>query len=326
MDRRLIKKAFKRFWRKNQLRYKGARPGVSIGEIARASEKRNRSKTLPYFDLWNEIYDEYVSWVFSLLTVQYQELRRRRLKGRRYQFHRATAILLFRIFSDLLSIRILCRAGFDVAAKGLTRSTIEHIDTLALIIRTPTIAREFNKSERNEISNKFWHTYLTRGKARAVLRQIWKERLGEDFEADGFDEWLYRHHDVLGMSIHPSFSGSVFSAITLGSKSTDKWMGFLGDRADISADTFYELILHIWKIQMLFPDFPFLHESSNGLAARYNKCDELHRHVKIGGRILASTLISIWDPKISGHFFRKLDVSDVFPPQKSRRRRKYGPL
>ena len=233
MDKKQLRRIFRRVWRRNKLIGGGARPGVSIERIVNFSAKRSRAKNLPYFDLWNELYDEYVSWILSLLTVQYAELKKRRLKSRPYQFHRATSVLLFRVFSDLVAIRILCRAGFDVAAKSLTRSTIEHIDALVLIIHSPSIAKEFNKSDSKERSNAFWHKHISRGKVRKLSLEIWKSRLGEEFDADAWDDWLYNFHGVLGMSIHPSFSGGIFSALSLGSMSEDKWIGFLGDRADI---------------------------------------------------------------------------------------------
>jgi hypothetical protein len=274
MQRRQIQKILRRLWRKNGLLFDGSRPGVSIREITRHSERRNRTKKLAQFELWNEIYDEYVSWVFSLTTIVYSELKKRyKSKGLPYQFFRAQSVLLFRILADLLSIRILCRAGFDVAAKTLARSTIEYIDTLVFLTLDPGVAGEFNRSTKNEVSNAFWHKYIARKKIRTAVVPVWKKMFGDEFDAEGWDKWLYQYHDVLGMSVHPSFSGGVFSALTLGSGSDDPWIGFLGDRADISTDTFYHLVIHIWKLTLIFPDFPFQNDVAKKLVVRYDKSD-----------------------------------------------------
>lgn len=117
MNKNEIRRIFKRLWRRNKLDFKGRRPGVSIQALAGFSERRNRRKKIEHFELWNEIYDEYVSWLFSVITIQYAELKKRDSKGDGVQFYRATNAILFRIFSDLLAICILCRSGFDVAAR-----------------------------------------------------------------------------------------------------------------------------------------------------------------------------------------------------------------
>jgi hypothetical protein len=322
MDKAEIRRIFRRLWREKKLNFKGKRPGVSIRNLVDRSEVRNRKKKLEHFELWNEIYDEYLSWVLSVLTIQYAELKRRRSKGNWYQFHRAACALLFRIFSDLLAVRILCRADFDVAAKALTRSTVEYIDTLALLVQSPSIAAEFNKTNSNERSNAFWHKYLSKNKPRRLFLDAWRSRMGSEFDAERWDRWLYDFHGVLGMSLHPSFSGGVFSALTLRSLSKDNWPGFMGDRANISIDTFYHLIVHIWKVMLLFPDFPFHNRDSSRFGVRYVEKDELHRHVRIGGKVLLGFLPMIWDPKVNALFFHKIDSSDIFPRRGGRRNKK----
>jgi hypothetical protein len=221
-----------------------------------------------------------------------------------------------------LAIRRLCRDGFDVAAKTLSRSTIEHIDTLALIILQPAIAREFNRLKHNKASNAFWHKYLSRGKGWKTLAPVWKDKFGQDFDADGWIEWLYGHHDVLGMSVHPSFSGGMFSAVTLGSGTTDTWLGVFGDRADISADTFYDLIIHVWKLTLLASGFPFSNPRHANLAIKFDQKSEFHQHVQVGGDILFELLVSMWDPKVRRAFFKKPDTSNIWPVTKKRRKKR----
>jgi hypothetical protein len=183
VDRPQFRRAMRRLWRKNRVQLGSGRPGVSIGELVAESEKRSRRKTLAQFDLWNEFFDEYASWTLSLATVLFSELRRcKSNRSRRYQFYRALSVLSFRILADLLGIRLLCRAGFDVAAKTLARTTIEHIDVFALIASRPDLATRFNKSDDNKISNAFWHEHVARGKIRKLLLPRWLQIFGADFD------------------------------------------------------------------------------------------------------------------------------------------------
>jgi hypothetical protein len=317
----------KRIWRRNSLAFGAGRPGIAVQAIQKMSASRNNKKKLDQFDLWNEIYDEYVSWILSLLIVCYSELKRYRT-GRSLprEFFRATSVLLFRVFSDLMAIRNLCRSGFDVAAKTLSRSTIEHIDTLVLIINEPTLAREFNKLNSNKASNLFWHRYIARGKVWKVVSPIWKRRFGDEFDAETLINWMYDYHGILGMSVHPSFSGGAFSALALGSGSEDSWLGIFGDRADISADTYYYLVVHIWKLTILVEGFPFSNPGKKGLVVRYSHRKEFHRHVRGGGSVLFDLLLTIWDPKVAKIFFKKLDTSHIWPskPAKKISRRRAG--
>ena len=290
------------------------------------SARRNGRKKLPYFDLWNEIYDEYLSWLFSLSIVLYAHLRKQR-RGRSlsYEFYRAVTILLFRIIADLLAIRLLCRSGFDVAAKVVARSTIEHIDVLILVIREPEISKIFNRLDNNQASNAFWHKHVSRGKVWKILAPVWKEKFGPDFNSIGWMDWLYRHHEVLGMSVHPSFSGSVFSTLTLGSGTNDNWLGFLGDRAEISTDTFYSVALHVWKLTVVAESFPFSIAARKELAVHYIAKDEFHRHAKIGGELLASMLVTFWDKRVRKEIFKKVDTSNIWRRKKNNRRARTKP-
>jgi hypothetical protein len=131
-------------------------------------------------------------------------------------------------------------------------------------------------------------------------------------------DWLYNYHGVLGMSVHPSFSGGLFSALALGSGTQDKWLGIFGDRADISADTYYRLILHIWKFTVVADGFPFSGVAQKKLAVRYNSTNEFHRHTKIGSKVLLGLLVSFWDPRVRKEFFRNPDMSNIWPAKKAR--------
>lgn len=72
---------FKRFLRK---KWKDAgcklgrdrRPGIAPGDLTKHSEKRSKRLQDPHFDLWIAIYDEFVSWLVSLLTVAHWSNRR----------------------------------------------------------------------------------------------------------------------------------------------------------------------------------------------------------------------------------------------------------
>lgn len=316
MDRKALKSLFNGIYRKNGIVSGKTNPGSLIADFARLSAKRNRAKKLQHFDLWNEIYDEYFSWILSVNISIYSNLKsemRSTNVSCNKELQLSINMLFMRLVADLFSVRMLCREGFDVSAKVLARTTVEHIDLIILLLTKPSLSSEFWGADTPEESNKFWHKYIKGGKVSAVQKELIRSRLGEDIPDSALYDVLYDFQPILGASTHPSQLASMFSALSIGSGSTDNWLGIFGDRAEISCDTFYHLVLHMWKISFLFPDFPFGNEHMEMLGLSYSADDKFNRHAKEGGAILAGFLPRIWDPEISTWFFKEYDVSNIWP-------------
>ncbi|WP_154661156.1 hypothetical protein [Microvirga lotononidis] len=284
-----------------------------MSELARLAARRNRLKKLEHFELWNEIYDEYVSWVISVASSIYLPLKNEGEFEGNVELRLSVTMLFFRLVSDLLSVRILCREGHDVAAKVIARTAVENIDLIILLLKKPELAIDFWNAEDTKRSNDFWHKNVKGEKARKVQKDILRVRLNNDDAASSIYDWMYEFHAILGASTHPSQLGAMFSVLAIGSGTTDNWLGMFGDRAEISCDTYSHLVTHIWKIGFYFKGFPFDDENASRLGLKYSEENTLNRHAKVGGETLTSFLVGVWHPERTDLFFKDYDVSNIWP-------------
>jgi hypothetical protein len=229
-------------WRANGVLKKGQRrPGLAIQDIVRAGATRNRPIRIERLESWLVVFDEVASWYLSLFTICLTAIRSRR--GRlSLPLARSTAVLVAKIFADLLAIRRLVVEGFDVGAQAVLRSTIEHIETLALLFLDPSLAIEFEQTKDNNTSNQFWNRHLRRGRVRKLLRREMDTLLGDNAAAD-LDDVIYRDRDNLSMTSHPSMMGGFFAYASLGNPLQDNWPGIFGARSDGSWQTLYSPVL-----------------------------------------------------------------------------------
>jgi hypothetical protein len=312
IDAKFFRRQLRRLWKENGLKFEGRQPGLEIQQLMKISRRRSSKQKLQHFDLWNAIYDEYCSWLLSVSAVVNNSLQSEAIEDKEVKrFFGASCIVLWRIISDLLAIRELCNAGFDRSAKPLVRVAIEHIDLLYLLFKRPDLAEEFLASDLNEDTNKFWYTHLRGKKVRKYMISDWKELFESEESAIGFDEWLYSRHDVLSQATHPSFPGSWSATYVPVSKGQDPWLGYLGEKSDISANTFSEVCTHVWKLMFLLNKFPFEVEGHSALSLPYKSDDELHSHVKEGGRALIGMFISFSAPEVANLFYHEVDTADV---------------
>jgi len=311
MDATFFRRCLRRLWKANGLKFEGKRPGLEVQNLVRLSRQRSSSRKLRHFELWQAIFDEYCSWIISVSAVVNTAINREEVSNREAgRFFAASCLVLWRIISDLLAIRALCNAGFDTSSKPLVRVAIEHIDLLYLLNRRPDLVEEFLASDLNEETTKFWHTYLKGKKVRRHMISDWEKTFGSLAGASGFDEWLYSRHDVLSQTTHPTFPGSWSATYVPNPKGQDPWLGYLGEKSDISANTFSEICAHIWKLMFLLEKFPYEVEGYPALSLLYKCDDELHSHVREGRRALIGMFVSFSDPSAVDLFWRNLDLPD----------------
>jgi hypothetical protein len=313
MDARFFRRRLRWLWKQNGLKFSGGRPGLEIENLIRISRKRSSKQKLQHFDLWRAIYDEYCSWVLSLASVINRAIINEQIDGdAAKKFYAVTCIVLWRIVSDLMAIRTLCNTGFDTSAKPLVRVVIEYIDLIYLLNKKPELTEEFSSAEWNEEANAFWHKYLKSKKVRNHMISEWKAVFHSEVHARGFDEWLYGRHDVLGLATHPSFTGSWFATYVPDVKAQEPWLGYLGEKSDVSANTFSEVSTHIWKLMFLLDTFPFEVNGHPSLSLPYQSDSEFHSHVRDGRRALIGMFVSLSDPEVVNLFYPKADA-DEFP-------------
>ncbi|MBS0269841.1 MAG: hypothetical protein JSS54_12780, partial [Proteobacteria bacterium] len=144
------------------------RMGINTADLIKHSEKRNKSLKDPHFELWIEVYDEFISWLVSLVTVAHWSKCKEPYHPTDYE--KAIVILLMRIVSDSLAIRHLMLLGFDAAARTQVRTTTEHIEVVAAILDDPAMGAEFCKGRDATSANKFWKAYLSKHKIRPRIK------------------------------------------------------------------------------------------------------------------------------------------------------------
>ncbi len=213
------------------------RMGICTAQLTNHSAKRSRRLQDPHFDLWIAVYDEFVSWLVSLVTVAHWNNCKEPYEPTDYE--KAIVLLLMRIVSDSLAIRHLMLLGFDAGAKTLVRSTTEHMEVMAAILDDPTMGIEFCKSRDEITANKFWKAYLSKHKVRPRIKNIWlKFFRGEHDAAKFFANWGSNDYPQLSAIAHPSFMGCVHAVIPAkASYSDEKWLGMWGDKSLASIGT-----------------------------------------------------------------------------------------
>lgn len=283
--------------------------GVKISDLVAESAKRSNESNRPFVDLWIAILDEQISWFVSLQSVFMGS----RKDGFRTDFERSVIVLLAKIISDSLAIRMLVNGGFDISARTILRTLSEYMEVLVALLHRPDFAGEFVKSDTPESAQQFWQSALRGGKIRRRVEAAWLEIFDNNNDsASWFANWGRGALPLLSGLAHPSFSGGVFSAIPLQTSYVgDNWLGFLGEKSDMSAETIYIYSQFSFPIFLLSQSFPF-EESEYYSFVEYEESNELHKHVKIGRTVIASIILSIGSGKNDENVRPNLDVS-IFP-------------
>lgn len=83
-----------------------------------------------------------------------------------------------RLASDLWAIIELVEFGFDLQARALTRSYLEHIDVLICCIDDRSLTGEFIQAFEPEDANAFWHRHVSKNRAKAKVASIIGSKIG----------------------------------------------------------------------------------------------------------------------------------------------------
>ena len=303
-----------KLWAKHGCDYfRDRRPGISISELVELSEQRNRELDLPSLDLWIAIFDEYISWQISLLTVFYG---RRKVPALSTNFDKSVTMLLMKTIGDSLALRHLILLGFDTAAKTLLRSTAEYMELLVAILSDPSLADEFSNTDTPARAKQFWEKQLRSKLIRQKLKAAWRKHFPNNEyreTVDWFADWGSTSNAVLSALVHPSFAGGMFTAVPLKQSydDDDDWLGIWGSKADSSVDTIAMYGSFMFPLLFLNSGFPFedFDEYMTEGNIKYNKDNSLHAHVKVGRSVLASLILSLNDEKNNSLVFPEIDFS-----------------
>jgi hypothetical protein len=180
---------------------------ISPGEDLRLeiSRRRKARKVIPSdIELWLIFFDEAISFWLVVWTTY-----RLKIEGPADKRSICLMALAGRVFQDMVCVRELVVQGFFVQSNVVTRSLIEAIDVMHLINSRSELAIEFEKIAENSESSEFWHKYCSRDKIGKIVRERWLWFFdGDEDAASAFHSWRDGYLDLMGMSVHPSFSAS----------------------------------------------------------------------------------------------------------------------
>ena len=282
-----------------------ARMGVEIGELVASSIERNKKLDAPYLDLWVAILDEMNSWLVSLLSAVYPPAQTRDMPMN--DFERSVVVLVGKLIADTTALRHLIVLGFDGSARTLLRSITEYIHVVVALIDDPPLASEFVAAETPQTANDFYFKQLARGRLYKRLEAAWASFLKSGGDAaKWFADQQRRQGTLLSGTAHPSFAGGTQAVMGFIEAAPDEnWLGHWGAKSNLSvatialyADSFLPLVL--------LSDYPFGgFDTVLTKPIRYNSADEMHRHVKLGRRVLVSLILSL---------NKESNVAHIYPP------------
>lgn len=181
---------------------------LSLGEEIRREvikKRRAKPKKVPHdIELWLSFLDEMLGFWLFVWALYRQEVEEEKPS-------RVSSICLMtlagRVFNDLVCVHDLISSGFFVQSNAIARSTIEEIDVMQLLNLEPDLAQNFRATEGNETAARFWHTYCSRNKIHRKVKERWIWLFkGEESSAEAFHKLRLNYLDLMGMSVHPSFS------------------------------------------------------------------------------------------------------------------------
>jgi hypothetical protein len=94
--------------------------------------------------------------------------------------HAAALAFFSRLANDLWAIIELVERGFDLQARALTRSYLEHVDVLICCINDRELTREFVEASEPVAANAFWHKHVSKNRAKAKVTKFIAGILGLD--------------------------------------------------------------------------------------------------------------------------------------------------
>jgi len=286
-------------------------PGFEVEALLSESDRRNNSDHIEVLSNWLKLFDEFLRWHISFCWAMTAHLKDHRADYRCRTF----CALSHYVVSQHIAIRRLVLAGLDAQAKQLVRPLAEHLDLMVLLAVAPELDNEFRQTDDEKASNRFWHTYIAKGKARRMIKQKLAEQtsLASNPEIEG---WRLREEAVLSMTIHPSILACHMAALAPGAEEKSFWPPCLGAKSDTSVRTLsYAIMASVeflsYGYEKLFHDTPPIFSIDVNIST--------HRHIEKGQWVLLSLILFLvkyqdWEPlakmRSIDHWFEGEDADD----------------
>lgn len=116
-----------------------------------------------------------------------------------------------RLANDLWAIIELVETGFDLQARALTRSYLEHVDVLICCIHDKEITKKFVDAVEPAEANKFWHAYISKNKSKSKVSKFIAKIIG--LERSDIVDKLREDAESAGSSLlHPTIMAGLSTA------------------------------------------------------------------------------------------------------------------
>lgn len=165
----------------------------------------------------------------------------------------AAALAFFsRLANDLWAIIELVERGFDIQARGLSRSFLEHVDVLICCIHDKELTEKFANALEPEEANHFWHQYVSKNKMKRKVAELITSMTGI-YGSDIVDN-LREPAELAGSAIlHPTILAGM--AVALGEEGEEyETYPIFPHPISASSGIFRTILIHLfWLLLMMGP-------------------------------------------------------------------------
>jgi len=167
----------------------------------------------------------------------------------------AVALAFFsRLANDLWAIIELCELGFDLQARALAKSYLEHVDVLICCIHDVDFTRDFTRSADPDLANQFWHKKVSKNKAKKRVSQFIASHLG--YPDRDLVELLREDADTLGsLLVHPTMFGGLSTAFGHPDGDYESYPIF-PTPLPVSSGTFRTVLIHLFWLKIAMGPLP----------------------------------------------------------------------
>lgn len=191
------------------------RPSKLASRSWHLSRKKQFAQLLakdPQFFVLHRAVNLSATWLSAIAVAMLHELARPEGAGQPQDEQLAALAFYSRLANDLWAIIELVEKGYDIQARALTRSYLEHVDVLICCIHDKKLTSEFVSAVEPEEANRFWHKYVSKNKMKRRVADL-VTHLARLPRSELIDE-LRSGAEIAGSTIlHPSMMAGIIAAL-----------------------------------------------------------------------------------------------------------------
>lgn len=229
-----------------------------------SAEKKGRKTFERILDSDPEFYILYRSatisatWLSAVAVATVHDLGHSENSGEPPPEQVAALAFFSRLANDLWAIIELVERGYDIQARALTRSYLEHVDVLICCIHDKQLTEEFVNAIEPEQANHFWHKYVSKNKIKKKVSELIATRIGLP-ESDVVDV-LRESAELAGSTIlHPSMMAGLITALGDANVDYEDTYPIFPRPTEASAGIFRVILTHLFWLFLAMgplPKFP----------------------------------------------------------------------